>query len=772
MHDHVKKPPDRPERSTQFAAAKMSENAEVSQRVDTQMEEGAEMNPNTLPEKESGSTKPTPKPQPSVPRLREGETMESGPAATAPVRAHDPILSASMRQLTGIGHNREQLKTLIAQEYDVQMNRLNLQVVDAFELYPKYPGISELHLTNLPLALADKEISHARIVKLIAYAEGAMMKASMSDPTGKFLALPADVCDVIDNAKRHLHLLGEAIGQQRAREEIERAGEALAAYRFPTLLEDLRSQHEVEQTPQLARQLVEEYVKAYEEWKTMALTHSRLLQAADWESTPDLRVKIKAIWKLFAVNKPPDKFAETNPIAGSYFRPTEGGSVLLQVAGLENELDSSITTAANLLLQTPRTTAELAPWENHVSRMKTLGTEAQKKRWSLMGLNELSDDRMVEFKAKIEEHDTTLDRLSTRQRDESNKFQEEREDVKRGKDAIAKTTPKTQLKNFHGTPEEWLPWRWNQDQLNTETDEKRKFIILERTIKCKETLASLEGVTRYTPAIEILEKTFGTIEAQAPFILNELKSLPNEPSGEQEILNIDGILGKRRKLQGLKGWMDLFNDLFISTLEHKLSARRRVEWSDMLVDGRVNSDDKVAKFVLFITKIRDSHFARKKADPMKVAASKPKTNANNTGAKGLKSNGKIPKDGDKATCWSCGSEDHMRSNCPTNTNTSTRKCALCNDDHAVYWCNKLKEATDIDKLGDLHQLMQSKRLCTRCLRRKRGTDQEHVSECSHTWEDRDGRKRNYDCTRGCAPHSPNEGIHKALCPCTLEPDSE
>ena len=55
--------------------------------------------------------------------------MEPGPAATAPVSAHDPILSASMRQLTGIGHNREQLKTLIAQEYDVQMNRLNLQVV-------------------------------------------------------------------------------------------------------------------------------------------------------------------------------------------------------------------------------------------------------------------------------------------------------------------------------------------------------------------------------------------------------------------------------------------------------------------------------------------------------------------------------------------------------------------------------------------------------------------------------------------------------------------
>ena len=122
----------------------------------------------------------------------------------------------------------------------------------------------------------------------------------------------------------------------------------------------------------------------------------------------------------------------------------------------------------------------------------------------------------------------------------------------------------------------------------TKTDEKPKFSTMEGTIKCKETLASLEGVTRYTPAIAILEKTFGTVEAQAPFLLNELKNLQNDASGEQEILNVDAILGKHRKLKHLKGGLDLFNDLFISTLEHKLSAKNRVEWSYMMVDARTS----------------------------------------------------------------------------------------------------------------------------------------------------------------------------------------
>ena len=59
-------------------------------------------------------------------------------------------------------------------------------------------------------------------------------------------------------------------------------------------------------------------------------------------------------------------------------------------------------------------------------------------------------------------------------------------------------------------------------------------------------------------------------------------------AGSLEILNVDAILGKHRKLKHLKGGLDLFNDLFISTLEHKLSAKNRVEWSYMMVDGRTS----------------------------------------------------------------------------------------------------------------------------------------------------------------------------------------
>ena len=123
---------------------------------------------------------------------------------------------------------------------------------------------------------------------------------------------------------------------------------------------------------------------------------------------------------------------------------------------------------------------------------------------------------MEEFKTKIEEHARMHDRLSTAKGEESDKFKEEHEDVKRGKDAIARNQPKTQLKLFHGTPEEWLQFWWNQDQVNTETDEKRKFIFLERSIKCNQTLASLEGVTRYTAAIKILEENLAPSKRKPP----------------------------------------------------------------------------------------------------------------------------------------------------------------------------------------------------------------------------------------------------------------
>ena len=252
------------------------------------------------------------------------------------------------------------------------------------------------------------------------------------------------------------------------------------------------------------------------------------------------------------------------------------------------------------------------------------------------------------------------------------------------------------------------------------------------------------------------------MESQAPHLLNELKNLPNDPSDQQEILNIDAILGKRLKLKELKGGIELFNELFISTLEHKISEARRTEWSFMLVDGQVNDGEKVPKFVAFIERIRDAHFKRKESDAMKVTPSKPK--------------GQTPGEKPKKMGKQEGENSQEREKpkaAGNNAQINTTKCAICAKEHRTHTCDEIKEAqSDKIKLGKLHQKMQAKRVCTRCLRKKKETDDEHPAKCSHTFKGQNGKTLNFDCKTGCNPHSPNMGINYLVCFCKAKADTK
>ena len=186
-----------------------------------------------------------------------------------------------------------------------------------------------------------------------------------------------------------------------------------------------------------------------------------------------------------------------------------------------------------------------------------------------------------------------------------------------------------------------------------------------------------------------------------------------------------------------------------------------------MVDGRVNTGEKVAKFLSFVEKIRNAHFKRKEADAMKVtpskprdspAGTKPKSTANKTGAhdpdgKGKNSHPTQPKTG--------GSK------------TKEIKCLLCSQQHRIFACKEIDEATDNTKLLKLHQKMQEKRVCTRCMQKKIDTDIDHVKKCSNSFTTKDGKELSFDCKEGCTPHSPNKGINKKICFCHIkQPESK
>ena len=139
------------------------------------------------------------------------------------------------------------------------------------------------------------------------------------------------------------------------------------------------------------------------------------------------------------------------------------------------------------------------------------------------------------------------------------------------------------LKDFDGTQTAYLGWRRNQLAYNNEINATRKGDVLKKTIKNDRLLKSLVGFDDFDEIIKELEKVYGNLNAQAPYVMEELRGLRNYPDRKGELDNIDTILGNRRILQQLEDGQTMFNALFINTLQHKLTRRRCDEWLDMVV---------------------------------------------------------------------------------------------------------------------------------------------------------------------------------------------
>ena len=193
--------------------------------------------------------------------------VDEAPASPTSIAWADPKLSPSMSQLTEIGSQTEGLKKLVGKELALQMERLNAQLQYTFTLYPKTTWdhqvvdnlrqrpIRNMKLTDHPTDLADKVTSQARITQLLVYAEEVMKKAESSDPTqtdSSDKLVPRDMLTLENNCRRILASLKEAIHLQRAKENVISAEAAVSNFKFPSRIEDLKMQWEVEKLGTLA----------------------------------------------------------------------------------------------------------------------------------------------------------------------------------------------------------------------------------------------------------------------------------------------------------------------------------------------------------------------------------------------------------------------------------------------------------------------------------------------------------------------------------------
>ena len=143
------------------------------------------------------------------------------------------------------------------------------------------------------------------------------------------------------------------------------------------------------------------------------------------------------------------------------------------------------------------------------------------------------------------------------------------------------------MKDFNGKQTQFLPWLKNQKEYNCEITPKRKGVVLKKTIKDDRLLQSLVGIEDFDDIIKELETIYGNLNAQAPYVIEELRNLRNFPDKKGELENIDTIIGNRRLLADLPDGLSMFNPLFISMLQSKLTKWRRNEWLDMVVKGPI-----------------------------------------------------------------------------------------------------------------------------------------------------------------------------------------
>ena len=306
---------------------------------------------------------------------------------------------------------------------------------------------------------------------------------------------------------------------------------------------------------------------------------------------------------------------------------------------------------------------------------------------------------------------------------------------------------KPPLKDFDGTQTAYLGWRRNQLAYNNEINATRKGDVLKKTIKNERLLKSLVGVDDFDEIIKELEKVYGNLNAQAPYVMEELRGLRNYPDRKGELDNIDTILGNRRILQQLEDGQTMFNALFINTLQHKLTRRRCDEWLDMVVRDPIDEHDKVDRFIAFIEKIRMSHHLARNTSMML---------AHPEGAED-----KSPKGGKHHDEKTNGGNRRLRVP-STNTNvakTGGKKCELClSKEHFALWCPEVKRADSTDKLRKLHEKLSKLKICLRCVRVREEDERAHIGKCA-------GGK--FDC-KECSKRAHSNGINSAICFCKIK----
>ena len=635
----------------------------------------------------------------------------------------------------------------------------------AFQYYPKAKefvvthitkrGVQEgytqdtLRLIDHPSDLGEKWESRRRLEVLIPAIQrcqmGYTVPATNAEGEKGYASAPA-LHLLEEDVKRILKSLSESIEADEATEKLEKVLDSVASFKFNVEISILRNRVAIEKDATIVRRWTTKYNELYKDWRARLDDLTNTIAKAGAEVPEELEDQMSKIWKAFAENKPPESSHDErgNLSLDNLDADEELTSVESRLIGLEQEMAESIAQAEVLGEEQPKANADLEGWMAHIKAMETLYSEVSKYfLQEVVGRNLRDKDRLNEFKQCIQNHLEARTGLQTRKCAFSERFKEEYDQKKRDREHVARTTLKPPMKDFDGTRPNFLPWIKNHGEYNHEVSSKRRGAVLKKTIKDPRLLLSLDGIEEFEKIVENLEGIFGTLDAQAPFVIEELKNLRNFPDKKGELENIDTILGKRRLLADLPSGLSMFNPLFVVTLQSKLTKDRRNEWIDLVVRGPIEEADKVERFISFLMAIRKSHYAEQASMAMMAHPEKQPKDAKDGKGDGGK---KKPVPGANANT----------------TKTDARKCALCSKEHATFLCPDIKSADSSEKLKKLHERMMKRKLCTRCMRPRGEDEKAHSEKCIGKY---------HDCKEGCPPHSPAKGINKAICFCKTKKGS-
>ena len=681
----------------------------------------------------------TPAPQPSAPRdpgphqLNENERGNPNAANTA-----DPNwgrLTESLQDVLAPLADRNEWTRwdkAIQDRNARALEDMRKMAREAFAFYPQdvvgavlspRGNDAQIRLMKHPEGLAERRESRRRLETLVpvieAVEKGYTVPRAPGDPEYEdpLIHIRA-IVDFRSDVLRIIRELDASIAESEATERLAEARGAVANFKFDPGIEMLRHRAEIEKDTTLVKQWGPRYDALYDRWRTVVGEFTDVIAKTGGEVSEAEAKRMDEIWRKFAANKPPEATYDSEYGGRSLDRLDVSGettAALTRLTGLEQELAVSTARAKGLVGERPDKNAELESWTTHIKSMETLYEEVAKYATGLVGTGVVNKETLSDFQGSLRKHLEARTRLQIRKCAFDDHFKEEYDQKKRDQEHVARTTLRPPLKDFDGTQTAYLGWRRNQLAYNNEINATRKGDVLKKTIKNERLLKSLVGVDDFDEIIKELEKVYGNLNAQAPYVMEELRGLRNYPDRKGELDNIDTILGNRRILQQLEDGQTMFNALFINTLQHKLTRRRCDEWLDMVVRDPIDEHDKVDRFIAFLEKIRMSHHLARNTSMML---------AHPEGAED-----KSPKGGKHHDEKTNGGNRRLKVP-STNTNvakTGGGKCELCSSqEHRTPWCPEVERADSTDKLRKIHEKMSKLKICLRCVRVREGDEKAHA----------------------------------------------